>query len=239
MNPARKVLPVVGLISVLLPAFAAPPSHDSVDRWANAVGGRDRVAGIHAIYREATIQVAGGEGAIKVWHTADGRYRKEERGGNFERVETFDGVTALVQIGAAPARELTGADRERAVSQAFANTNAIFFAFFPETRRGSLVVESDGTILLKPDGGIDWRVVLDPVTGLPSTMTHAEGDRTVSVDFVSYESVDGLMVETEIRRSPGDARLNAVIRFTKTLLDPAIDDALFSVAAKPRSVADQ
>jgi hypothetical protein len=200
-----------------------------VERWADAVGSRDRVARIHAIYREGTIQVAGGEGAIRAWHTADGRYRKEELGGNFVRVETFDGTKALVQVGSAPARELTGVDRERAISQAFANTNATFFAFFPERRRGSVLIEPDGTIVLQPDGGIDWRVALDPMTSLPRTMTHVEGERTVVVDFVSYDTVDGLMVESEIRRSAGDPRFDAVIRFTKTVLNPAIDNALFSI----------
>jgi hypothetical protein len=233
MRLARLVLLVVGLVSASLRAFAAPPDHDSVERWADAVGGRDRVARIDAIYREATIEVAGGEGTIKAWHTADGRYRKEERGGNFVRVETFDGTKALAQIGSGPALELTGAQRERAISQAFANTNAVFFAFFPDRRRGRVLVEPDGTIVLKPEGGIDWRVLLDPITSLPTRMMHAEGERTVVVDFVSYDVVDGLTVESEIRRSPGDARFNAVIRFTRTELNPAIDDALFTIASTP------
>jgi hypothetical protein len=228
---ARLVLPVVASISVSLGAVAAPPQHDPVERWADAVGGRDRVARIHAIYREATIEVAGGEGTIKAWHTADGRYRKEESGGNFVRVETFDGAKAFVQVGAARPRELTGADRERAISQAFANTNAIFFAFFPERRRGDVLVEPDGTIVLKPEGGIDWRVALDPTTALPTKMTHAEDERTVVVEFVSYDTVDGLKVESEIRRSPGDPRFNAVIRFTKTVLNPAMDEALISIVS--------
>jgi hypothetical protein len=223
------------LISVSLWAFAAPVDQDPVERWANAVGGRDRVAQVDAIYREATIEVAGGQGVIKAWHAADGRYRKEEGGGNFVRVETFDGKKALVQIGATPPRELTGADRERAISQAFANTNAIFFAFFPERRRGNVLVEPDGTIVLKPHGGIDWRVELDSSTSLPSRMTHAEAERTVVVDFVSYETVDGLLVESEIRRSPGDPRFNAVIRFTKTVLNPPIDDSLFTIEPPPRA----
>jgi hypothetical protein len=218
-------------------AFAAPAAEDSVERWANAVGGRERAARIRAIYREATIQVAGGEGTIKAWHTADGRYRKEERGGNFVRIETFDGTTALVQLGAAPPRELAGAERKRAVSQAFANTNAVFFAFFPDRRRGTVHIEPDGTIVMTPDGGIDWRVTLDPATSLPSRMTHAEGERTVVVDFVSYQTVDGFVLESEIRRSPGDPRFDAVIRFTKTVLDPAIDDALFTLPQGRAAVA--
>jgi hypothetical protein len=236
MHPARLTLPAFVLLSVL-PAFAAPPDHDSIERWVNAVGGRERVRSIDAIYREATIQVAGGEGALKAWHTADGRYRKEERGGNFVRVETFDGTTALVQVGAAPARELTGADRERAISQAFANSNAIFFAFFPERRRGDVLVEPDGTLVLQPDGGIDWHVELDPVSSLPSRMTHAEGERAVVVDFVSYDTADGVTIESEIRRSLGDPRFDAVIRFTETVLNPAIDDSLFTI--EPPSAAKE
>jgi hypothetical protein len=236
MRFARLVLPVVGLAVSSLPVLAAPPEHDPIERWANAVGGRDRVAQVHAIYREATIRVAGGEGTIKAWHTADGRYRKEERGGNFARVETFDGTTALVQVGAAPARELTGAERERAISQAFANTNAVFFAFFPDRRRGRVSVEPDGTIVLQPEGGIDWRVELGAVTALPSRMMHAEGERTVVVDFVSYDTVEGLTLESAIRRSPGDPRFDAEIRFTHTVLNPPIEDALFAIASTPAPV---
>jgi hypothetical protein len=236
MRFARLVLSVVGLAALSLLVLAAPPQHDPLDRWADAVGGRDRVAQIHAIYREATIRVAGGEGTIKAWHTADGRYRKEERGGNFARIETFDGTTALVQVGAAPARELAGAERARAISQAFANTNAVFFAFFPDRRRGSLSVEPDGTVVLQPEGGIDWRIELDAVTALPSRMTHAEGERTVVVDFVSYDTVEGLTLESAIRRSPGDPRFDAEIRFTATVLNPPIADALFSIASTPPAV---
>ncbi len=229
MSSASRLLALIGMILVASHVGAESAGDDAVERWASAVGGRDKVATVSAIYREATIQVNGGEGTIKVWHTPDGRYRKQERGGNFTRIETFDGARALVQVGAAPARELAGADRERAISQAFANTNAIFFAFFPERRRGSLVVEADGTIVMQPEGGIDWRVELDPTTSLPKSMTHAEGERSIVVDFVSYETVDGLSVESEIRRSPGDPRLNAVIRFTKTVLNPPIEASLFSI----------
>jgi hypothetical protein len=135
-----------------------------VDRWARAVGGRDTVAAVKTIYREATIQVAGFEGLIKAWHTADGKYRKEERVATFSSVETFDGTNAVVQQGGATPQQLAGGDLRRARSTAFANSNAMFFVFFPERHRGNLVIEADDTIVLKPEGGIDWRVILDPET---------------------------------------------------------------------------
>jgi hypothetical protein len=206
-------------------AFAA---EDPVDRWATAAGGRDKIAGVRAVYREATVQVAGLEGSIKAWHTAEGKYRKEERVASFSSVETFDGANGTVQKGAAPAQRMAGPEIRRATSTAYANWNSVFFAFFPQRRHGSLAVEDDGTIVLRPDGGIDWRVTLDPQTSLPKVMEHREGDRTVSVTFVAYETIEGIRFEKEIHRTNGDPHFDSVIRFTKTVINPPVDAALFS-----------
>ena len=189
-----------------------------IDRWAAAVGGRDQVAKLKAIERVATVEVMGQTGTIHVWHTMDGKYRKEEQVGPYAIVETFDGTNGTVQQGEAAARAMSADEAAVAKSKAFANANAMFFAFFPERRRGTVAAEGDDTLVLKPDGGVEWRVVLDRETGLPKTMTHDEGGRTIVVTFVSYETVDGLKIEKEIRRSP----MGAVIRFTKTVLNPAM-----------------
>jgi hypothetical protein len=52
------------------------------------------------------------------------------------------------------------------------------------------------------------------------------------VTFVSYETVEGLRFEKEIHRTTGDPRFNAVIRFTKTVINPPIDPSLFTIEAK-------
>ncbi|HJQ41030.1 MAG TPA: hypothetical protein VKB93_28160 [Thermoanaerobaculia bacterium] len=186
-----------------------------IDRWLAAAGGRDKVAKVTSIYREATIEVMGQTGTIRVWHTMDGKYRKEEQIGAYSLVETFDGTNGTVKQGEAAARAMSAAEAAVAKSKAFANANAMFFAFFPERRRGTVTAEGDDTLVLKPGGGVDWRVVLDRETGLPKTMTHEENGRTVVVTFVSYETVDGVTLEKEIRRAP----IGAVIRFTKTALN--------------------
>lgn len=228
----RKIL----FIAVLLSAAAASAGQNPVDRWANAVGGRDKVAAIKSIYREATISVGPYEGSIKVWHTADGKYRKEEQVATFSNIETFDGEAGTVQQGSAPPRRMLGAELQQSISKRYANSNAMFFAFFPERRHGTVTVEGEDTIVLKPEGGIDWRVTLDPETSLPKTMIHKEGDQTVTVTFVAYETVEGIKFEKEIHRSTGDSRPDAVIRFTKTVINPPVDKSLFSVEpVKPAS----
>src|SRR5512132_584639 len=157
-EPLRQLPGLSILLSLVLwtpDAFAAD-GPGPVERWAKAVGGRERLAAVRAVYREATIQVAGFEGSIKAWHTAEGKYRKEEQIGPMSSVETFDGVSGVVVKGSDPARaqRITGADLPRAISTAYANWNSVFFVFFPERRRGNLRIEEDGTIVLQPQGGI-------------------------------------------------------------------------------------
>ena len=127
---------------------------------------------------------------------------------------------------------MAGAELARARSTAFANSGAMFFVFFPQRRRGAIALEGDRTIVLKPEGGIDWRVTLDGETSLPKTMTHQQNDRTITVTFAAYETVDGVTLEKEIHRSTGDPRFDAVIRFMKTVINPPLDATLFSIDAK-------
>ena len=171
-------------------ASAALAVDNPLERWAKAVGGSDKMAALKSIYREATIQYGAYEGTLKVWHTADGKYRKEEQVASYSLVETFDGANGFVRL------------------------------------------EGDNTIVLKPEGGVEWRVMLDPQTSLPKTMVHKEGEQTITVTFDSYETVNGINFEKELHRSAGDPSRGAVIRFTKTIINPATDASLFSIAAK-------
>jgi len=217
---------------------ASASAESLVDRWAKAVGGREKVARIHSVYREATIDVGGLTGTIKAWHTADGKYRKEEHVAAFSTIETFDGTSGTLQQGDLPAHTMAGAEIERAKGTALANSNAMLFAFFPERRPGTRTLEGDDMVL-KPEGGIDWRVTLDPQTSLPKTMSHMQGPRLITVTFISYETVDGIKFEKEIHRSTGDPRFDAVIRFTKTVINPPVDAALFTIEAKKTLTATQ
>jgi hypothetical protein len=216
-------------LSIILFLFAASAfaADGPVDRWARAVGGKEKIAAIKAIYREGTLQFGGMEGSIKVWHTADGRYRKEEQVGIFSSIETFDGTSGVVQKGGAGPQRVTGADLPIAKSKAYANSNAMFFVF--SSRRAGTLTTEDDTIVFKPEGGIEWRVTLDPQTSLPKTMLHNEGDKTITVTFASWETVDGITLEKEIHRSNGMPGMGAVIRFNKTVINPPVDASLFTI----------
>src|SRR5437763_9567406 len=190
---------IPSLFSSVALAFNNP-----VERWANAVGGRDKVAAIKAIYREAIIEYGGYEGTLKVWHTADGKYRKEEQVASYSLVETFDGTNGFVKQGGGAPHQMTRAELELATSKRFSNSNAMLFAFFPERRRGSVAVEGENLIVVKPEGEIEWRVTLEPQNSLPKTMVHKEGEQTITVTVDSYETVEGIKFEKAMHRSPAD-----------------------------------
>ena len=219
-------------LSLLIPLLflsVTVAAENPIDRWANAVGGRDKVATIKSIYREATVEYGGYEGTLKVWHTADGKYRKEEQIATYSLIETFDGVNGFVKQGDAPPHQMTAAELTLATSKRFANSNAMLFAFFPDRRRGTVSLEGENSIVLKPEGGVDWRITLDPQTSLPRTMVHQEGEQTITVTFDAYETVDGIKFEKEIHRSAGDPSRGATIRFTKTVINQPVNVALFSL----------
>jgi len=213
-------------------ASAALAVDNPLERWAKAVGGSDKMAALKSIYREETIQYGAYEGTVKVWHTADGKYRKEEQVASYSLVETFDGANGFVRQGDGPPHQMTGAELTLATSKRFSNSNAMLFAFFPERSRGTVAIEGDNTIVLKPEGGVEWRAMLDPQTSLPKTMVHKEGEQTITVTFDTYETVNGINFEKELHRSASDPSRGAVIRFTKTIINPATDASLFSIAAK-------
>jgi hypothetical protein len=213
---------------LLIATSQALAEDDPIERWATAVGGRDKVAAIKTIYREASLEFGPYKGTLKVWHTADGKYRKEEKIGDMTTVEIFDGVKGAIQEGNAPSREMTSAELELSKAKRFANANAMFFAFFPERRHGTVTIEGDGTVVLKPEGGVEWRVTLDPQTSVPKTMVHKEGDRAITVTFDSYEIVDGIKFEKQIHRSAGGPA-GAVIQFTKTVINPPIEPGLLAI----------
>ena len=77
---------------------------------------------------------------------------------------------------------------------------------------------TNATIIFKPEGGVEWRITLDPKTSLPATMSHQEGTRTITVSLGPYETVDGITLEKEIHRS-AEGGPGAVIRFSKTVIE--------------------
>lgn len=214
-------------VLLILSLFSAA-SGNVIDRWAAAAGGREKLATIHATYREDSLEAGGHSGIVKVWETADGKYRQEVQVAGFSSLEVFDGTNGITQQGNAPAHALAGPELQRAYDSAFAATSSVFF---PDRRRGSVTIEGDD-VVVKPEGGTESRITIDKETGLPKTVTRRVRDRMLTLTFVSYETVDGMTFAKEIHQSGGDPRFDVVIKTAKRVINPEIDPSLFSLETK-------
>src|ERR1043165_1408567 len=133
----RKLMPLF----TLLAATAALAADGPIDRWAKAAGWRDNIDATKSISREGTLEVGAFAGTIKVWHTPEGRYRKEEQVGMFSSIETCDGTNVTVQKNGGAEQKLAGDELALERSKAFANSNAMFFVFFPKSHPGKIATE--------------------------------------------------------------------------------------------------
>src|SRR5262245_60733361 len=113
----KTAIPKTSFVILLVFAAATFASDNPIERWANAVGGREKVAAIKSIYREGTIEYGGIQVSLKVWHAADGKYRKEEKAETYSLIETFDGVNGNVKQGDQPAHKMTALELELATSR--------------------------------------------------------------------------------------------------------------------------
>jgi predicted aspartyl protease len=197
---------------------------DLLDRWAAAEGGRERIEKVQAVYREATLEVGGLRGTLKLWQTATGQTREEVSLASYQSLEIFDGTRGWAQQGQAPEHELAGANLEKAISEAYAGANA---HFFPSRRKGTVTLDGND-VILRPEGGRESRVVLDPATWLPKAYVRREHERQVTTTVESWTDVDGLKFPAAMLQSTGDRRFDVRITFTKTVIDPPVDQALFS-----------
>lgn len=192
--------------------------------WSRALGGKERLAQITSVHREAQITYGGLTGAMRVWQKNDGRYRLEIDLGPTSEVDTFDGHAGWAQEGTAPPHQVGGAELERAVSDAYLFALA---QFFPERREGQVVVDDEQTITVRPNGGTEVTVLMDPATKLPRAYVRRDADRAETTSFDSWVDVDGVKFPGALRQTTGDPRFDMKIVFTKTELNTPIDDALF------------
>src|SRR6476469_6550129 len=98
------------VVTLLIAACATNPAtmntDDFVDRWAEAIGGRSRLAEVQSVYREGTIEAGGATGIVRLWESASGAYRRETEINGVLEVESFDGTNGWTRTGTAEARPL-------------------------------------------------------------------------------------------------------------------------------------
>lgn len=232
----------IALFALLLAAAAAqaaPPvtRQEALDRWLAATGGRERVAAIRTIVREAKVASGGEEGTLKSWSTSAGRFRDDTSIAGFDATELFDGNDGWTVPADAPAHRVGAADREGRVTEAYF---AAFAQWFPSRRGGIISLESandrEVVLSIRPDGGREARVALDRQTWLPLRMQQRAAERIQTTKFVSWESAAGVKFPKETVDQLGDPKYDTRVTYTKTTINAPLAATVLALPKRSGTV---
>src|SRR5437764_14540233 len=160
----RKLLAALLAASCAAPR-PAPRQGDLLGCFANALGGRERLAAVRTVRRAATLEEGGLKGVSQTWSRADGALREEERLGPSSSGVVFDGRRAYSREGLAPVVELSHVELSRV------RTRAWIASFGPFLRPGgtSRPGPRADTLVIGAPEGYATPFELDQQTSVPQT----------------------------------------------------------------------
>ncbi len=218
-RPAALACLVLGAVALLclaapLPAPAEAARQDAdqlqviLDGWAEAIGGRERLARVATQHRRVTTTMFGMTGTVEEWLTADGCHRLDlDLGGIFKItvVKSQQASWLLDQNG--KVSEQAGRDLADEISTVYLET---WSHLLPGRMAGELeylgAEPETGLhiIACRPAGGIEIVIYVDPVSFLPvRTEQPFHGGDTLTVSIGDWRDFDGVLLPGTVKQSMG------------------------------------
>lgn len=223
----------------ILGAAATLSKDEVLDRWATALGGREKLENVRTIHSTGIVETGGMKGTFERWATSRGEFRLAiDINGAIRQVTIFDGKQGWSVDTSGASHELSGGNLRSAISSAYEASDSFLFA-------GRLpgVVQYSGmdaqqtmhVVRLEPDGGNPVTVYLDAHTLLPAREESAGplgNNRTVT--FAAWHDVSGIKMPGHTIQSTGDPRFDIAVTIQHVEVNAPLDAKLFT---QPRSPA--
>lgn len=198
---ALAAVPLLVLHVLATPTSAAgapsplPPAEEVLRHWADALGGRERLAAVRSVHLVSRLEMAQLPGSYESWDTARGEHRDVvEIPGLFRQENVFDGARGWVRDPSGKVHELAGADLADQVTTAYLAT----WSWLLSGRLAGeavTVAEDDAhaayVVTFRPKGGTPVAITLDRTTWLPRRQDQREADHTVTQTFDDWREVRG------------------------------------------------
>jgi hypothetical protein len=208
-------------------------------RWAQALGGIERLQQVNAIHVRMTVEMGGLVGTMEEWYTAQGQHRQRlDLGGVYETLTVLQSQKRGWFLDTnGKVRELAGVELGAEVTAAYQNS---FSHLVPGRMPGQVEYpgEDEAYIVTRvlPQGGLPATFYLDRSTGLPVKEEHPDGERTRTVYLSDWRSVKGILFPFQIRQTVGDPRYDTVLHVEEIRFNVPLDGVAFQ---KPQeSVSD-
>jgi hypothetical protein len=211
-------------------------AQELLQRWADALGGRDRLAAIDHMYTKSRVSTSGLEGTVEEWTTARGESRQDlDFAGMFGNVTVFDGKQGWIRDQNGKVKELQGKELEAQVTAAYFSSLS---HLVPGRREASFNVrglDESGkayVVDITPEGGKTVTVYLDVESILPLRQERPADDRTETVFLSDWRDESGLLVPHVLRITTGDPRYELLITVNEVVLDGPQPDGLYARPAE-------
>lgn len=234
-----------GLCCVILCALAqlslAETKQQVLDRWAAALGGRDKLEQIRTAHSRGSVETGGMKGTFERWSTWRGESRTVlDISSAIHQLNIFDGKQGWAMDSSGAVHELSAGNLRSAVSGAYEASHSFFF---PGRLPGAVVLlgrdasQSAYVIRLEPEGGNPVTVFLDDTTFLPKREETAGPLGNIrSITISSWREVAGIKIPASTVQSTGDPKFDIVITTEQVEINAPLAADLFS---KPAETAAQ
>ncbi|MFN7941059.1 MAG: aspartyl protease family protein [Thermoanaerobaculia bacterium] len=236
---ALAAVPLLVLHVLATPTSAAgapsplPPAEEVLRHWADALGGRERLAAVRSVHLVSRLEMAQLPGSYESWDTARGEHRDVvEIPGLFRQENVFDGARGWVRDPSGKVHELAGADLADQVTTAYLAT----WSWLLSGRLAGeavTVAEDDAhaayVVTFRPKGGTPVAITLDRTTWLPRRQDQREADHTVTQTFDDWREVRGVKFPWRTRQSTGDPKYDFLFTVDRIELDGEIGARAFAV----------
>jgi hypothetical protein len=219
-------------------AAEGPKIDQVLDKMADALGGRERLARVASVRTRATIEAAGLKGTGEGVVTADGRSRSSyDLGGTDGGTSVFDGKHAWVRDLNGKVREQAGPELEDEVTSAYLST---FSHLLPGRMRGRVELtgeDADRThyvLRVMPEGGEAVTLYVNAKTFLVDREERKDDERTSVTTNEDWRDVSGVKFAFKARQHTEGDKIDVVITVDEIKLDEPVDEAAFR---KPEEAA--
>lgn len=207
-------------------------------RWIAALGGRDALAGVHAVHLTADIETGGLKGSYESWNDASGHLRESTHiGAAIQQDDILAGDQAWVLDISGTVHAQSGSDLQDLVSQEYESSYSQLLSgrmpghmelVGPDPARHAYVLR------LQADGGKSVTVYLDAASFLPQSESTQQGSQTQVTSYSGWHAVEGVQFPGKVVQSTGDPKYDVTLTLRAVQLNPPLDAGLF---AKPAGTA--
>lgn len=214
-------------IQVRVSAAALP----IVDRWAEAIGGRDGVRAFGGWHAKGAYTRGGVTGTIEIWQSLIGERREVLELGILREERVWSGTRGWFVDRNREVRPITGFERDDMVA------NIFFWSWSPllvEREAGSVEVDptDPARLVLSSRGKRADTLSFDAQTHLPTQFVRRDGEKLRTTTLADWRAVDGVRVPFSITEDNGNPNDAVVIAWTT--FERHVPDQMMFVQPKDR-----